>query len=112
MTQSNYRITCYFSTGSAHRMMWLQEAVRQTVVHRSVFVEEVVKCTGNNATNFTKIEAALSLEQMADLVYQAHAIEMNYLLKVFNATNSKNTKSICFRLGIPINLFHVLIYLF
>lgn len=81
MTQSNYRITCYFSTGSAHRMMWLQEAVRQTVVHRSFFVEEVVKGMVNNATNFTKIEAGLSLKQMADPAYQARAIEMNYVLK-------------------------------
>lgn len=41
--------------------------MRQTVVHRSFLVEEVVKCTVNKATNFIKMETGLSLEQMAGL---------------------------------------------
>lgn len=41
--------------------------MRQTVVHRSFFVKEVVKYPVNKATNFIKTEAGLSLEQMAGL---------------------------------------------
>lgn len=77
--------------------------VRQTVVHRSFFVEEVVKRTVNKATSFVKAEAGLSLEQMAAPESIKHRVK--HCIKVFNDTNSKNSAFSCFSLGILINLF-------